>query len=64
MKIFIWLVIIEKTPPTIKLNNIIQFINLDSPDLPNIISLVEEINIKISVKKYKTYFKVLEKSII
>ncbi|GAA0757621.1 hypothetical protein [Clostridium sp. C8] len=41
-----------------------QFINLDNPDLLTIISLVEEISININVKKYKTYFSVLENSII
>lgn len=55
---------IKKTPPTMKLNNIIQFINLVNPDLLISISLVEEINIKIKVKKYNTYLRVLENSII
>ncbi|MDB1921553.1 hypothetical protein PMY56_01440 [Clostridium tertium] len=40
-----------------------QFINLDNPDLFTIISFVEEISISINVKKYKTYFKVVENSI-
>lgn len=55
---------IENTPPIIKQNNIKKLMNLDNPDLPNISSLVEEINIKIKVKKYSTYFNVVEKSII
>lgn len=61
---FIWFVTIEKTPPTIDENNIIQFINLDNPDLLIIISLVDDIRINIKVKKYKTYLKVLENSIM
>ncbi|MCR1951790.1 MULTISPECIES: hypothetical protein [Clostridium] len=40
-----------------------QFINLDSPDLFTIISFVDEISISINVKKYNTYFKVVENSI-
>lgn len=55
---------IEKTPPTMKLKSTIQFINLVNPELLIIISLVEEINIKINVKKYNIYLKVLENSII
>lgn len=55
---------IENIPPIIKEKSIKKLINLDSPDLPNISSLVEDINIKIKVKKYSTYFNVVEKSII
>lgn len=58
------LLVIKNIPPTINVNNITQFINLISPDLFNIISLVEEIKINITVKKYKRDFIVSEKSII
>lgn len=54
----------KKIPPTINVNNITQFINLINPDLFSIISLVAEIKINITVKKYNRDFIVSEKSII
>ncbi|MFU7516966.1 hypothetical protein AB4668_14175 [Clostridium sp. HCS.1] len=51
MEMFILLESIEKTPPTMKLNKMIQFINFVNPDLLTIISFVEEIKIRIKVKK-------------